>query len=88
MADKLVETGWAYPCFCTEEELIAKREQVTILSRKFAAQASNKAQRSELGCVCHMVRVALLFVTILFMPRNRLAALHMRKQENSQHTCR
>ena len=28
MADKLVETGWAYPCFCTEEELIAKREQV------------------------------------------------------------
>ncbi|CAM9199309.1 unnamed protein product [Hapterophycus canaliculatus] len=27
MADKLVETGWAYPCFCTEEELIAKREQ-------------------------------------------------------------
>lgn len=28
MAEKLVETGWAYPCFCTEEELIAKREQV------------------------------------------------------------
>lgn len=28
MADKLVEAGWAYPCFCTEEELIAKREQV------------------------------------------------------------
>lgn len=28
MADKLVETEWAYPCFCTEEELIAKREQV------------------------------------------------------------
>ncbi|CAN0298411.1 unnamed protein product, partial [Laminaria digitata] len=27
MADKLVEAGWAYPCFCTEEELIAKREQ-------------------------------------------------------------
>eukprot|EP00903_Cladosiphon_okamuranus_P013091 g12211.t1 len=27
MADKLVETGWAYPCFCTEEELVAKREQ-------------------------------------------------------------
>ncbi|CAN0566715.1 unnamed protein product, partial [Ectocarpus sp. 12 AP-2014] len=23
MADKLVEAGWAYPCFCTEEELIA-----------------------------------------------------------------
>lgn len=30
MADKLVETGWAYPCFCTEEELIAKREQVMV----------------------------------------------------------
>lgn len=29
MADKLVEAGWAYPCFCTEEELIAKREQVS-----------------------------------------------------------
>lgn len=28
MADKLVEAGVAYPCFCTEEELIAKREQV------------------------------------------------------------
>lgn len=28
MADKLVEAGWAYPCFCTEEELSAKREQV------------------------------------------------------------
>ena len=28
MADKLVESGWAYPCFCTEEELIAKRKQV------------------------------------------------------------
>ncbi len=28
MADKLVESGWAYPCFCTEEELTAKREQV------------------------------------------------------------
>lgn len=28
MADKLVQDGWAYPCFCTEEELIAKREQV------------------------------------------------------------
>lgn len=28
MADKLVEAGLAYPCFCTEEELIAKREQV------------------------------------------------------------
>lgn len=33
MADKLVETGWAYPCFCTEEELIAKREQVRCRSR-------------------------------------------------------
>lgn len=28
MADKLVAAGHAYPCFCTEEELAAKREQV------------------------------------------------------------
>ncbi|CAM9179987.1 unnamed protein product [Choristocarpus tenellus] len=27
MADKLVAEGHAYPCFCTEEELIANREQ-------------------------------------------------------------
>lgn len=37
MADKLVETGWAYPCFCTEEELIAKREQVRYVSKYWSA---------------------------------------------------
>lgn len=31
MADKLVASGWAYPCFSTEQELIAKREEVIVI---------------------------------------------------------
>lgn len=43
MADKLVASGHAYPCFCTEEELAAKREQVPI------RQACATAERHRCG---------------------------------------
>lgn len=50
MADKLVEAGWAYPCFCTEEELIAKREQVhsVCVAGNFLS-AADETPRGEFG---------------------------------------